>query len=219
MGVFLFCFEAQDKAITSSQNALLSTASPFNFDGTLATDQTVPPRVDPSCLFVESLEPAPNPSPTVEVCEDALCSSVLNTCSEDCCGCCGYAQCLCEQTQPCCSQVQSELQYLNRYTVRAMNTNHQRGLNFTLSFPCTPDTVASGNCLSPAILSYWQTNLIQTPFLAPIKYGCGGFDYDTCVSNPNEMYDATTQVTGSTSVDVECFWRGPSVTCRTCMVT
>ena len=194
MGLFLFCFEAQDRGATSSQNVLLSTPSAYNFDGAQPTDQAVPPRVNPSCLFVQSLEPAPNPSPSVSVCSDALCQGALSSCTGDCCGCCGSASCGCALTQPCCPRVYASLLQLNRFTARAVNQNPGWGLNFSLTFPCTPDTAATDNCLSPSVRAAWQAALIQTPFLAPIKYGCRGADYDSCVSDPSAPSDATTQV-------------------------
>jgi hypothetical protein len=37
-------------------------------------------------------------------------------------------------------------------------------------------------------------NYVSLPYLLPTKYGCGGSDYASCVSRPENSSDATTQV-------------------------
>jgi hypothetical protein len=37
-------------------------------------------------------------------------------------------------------------------------------------------------------------NAVSLPYLLPTKYGCGGVDYESCVSRPENGSDATTQI-------------------------
>ena len=88
VGSFLLCFQATD-LVRDASAAFVPLTSYTGLDDSR------------SCLAVESMPPLENPAPQFQE------PTLLRTCSEDCCDCCGTPACSCVKSGTCCESVYS----------------------------------------------------------------------------------------------------------------
>ncbi|EKX46869.1 hypothetical protein GUITHDRAFT_137864 [Guillardia theta CCMP2712] len=144
VGLFQFCFEAEDTVDVGSAASFKAL------------------RSSPSCFFVYSRPPLPNPSPSF------ISPTKYLDCSETCCECCGLENCACTNNK-CCNREFAKAGTLYQFPVHAHDNYLPEALNVKF-------TVAG-----PTLDKYPRD--VYPPVGKSNKYSCGDSSYDTCTSS------------------------------------
>jgi hypothetical protein len=171
----MLCFAAADAAVTAGFRPLVSTPSP------LGPGETTPPA--PSCVFIRSLPPLPNPAPVFRAVPPPL--TAPPACSGACCSCCGQVRCLCEAAgAACCPKIFAQAGQVRLLDFQATGEDPLVPLTIAFSFP---EGGPAGGLPSG----------VAMPAVAPAKYGCwrqAGQPYAACASVPAAINDVSTQL-------------------------
>jgi len=144
VGLFQFCFEAEDTVDSTSA----------------ATFKAL--RSTPSCYFVYSRPPLPNPAPVF------ISPTKYYDCSEGCCECCGLETCTCLGS-PCCNREFARAGSFYEFPVHAHDNYLPEVLQVNFDVPnLAPDAYPRD---------------VYAPVQRTDKYSCGASSYDTCTSS------------------------------------
>mmetsp|Transcript_88781 Transcript_88781/g.236306 ORF Transcript_88781/g.236306 Transcript_88781/m.236306 type:complete len:931 (-) Transcript_88781:51-2843(-) len=169
VGLFMLCFTAKDTATAAGFQPLLSMPSPFS-----GTDSSS------SCIFIRSLPPPSNPSPTFAIVPEPL--TIPLPCTASCCSCCGQSGCACQALGTrCCDKIYAQAGAVKALDFRAVDVDSLQTISIVFTFP---EGGPSGGLPSG----------VSMPAAQPFKYGCSGDLYSTCSAVASVTSDVTTQL-------------------------
>jgi hypothetical protein len=171
----MLCFAALDSASTAGFRPLVSTPSPL-LPGETAS-------AAPSCVFLRSLPPLPNPAPVFRAVPPPL--TTPPACSRECCSCCGQVQCGCEAAGvvACCPKIFARAGGVKLLDFQATGEDPLVQLSVDFSFP---EGGPAGGLPSG----------VSMPAVRPAKFGCwaAAQPYAACASAPAVISDVSTQL-------------------------
>jgi hypothetical protein len=174
----MLCFVAVDSAPTAGFNPLASMPSPLDPPPSTGSSSAAP-----SCVFIRSLPPGPNPSPTFTLVPFSVpLLPVPPPCSLDCCACCGQVNCFCALSRNCCPKAYARAGVPKLLDFQAVGQDPLVPVSIALSYP---EGGPDGGL----------PNGVSMPALLPFRRGCGAAQaYALCLAPSGAVASVTAQL-------------------------